>query len=43
MELRLQIETSSELFQWAIVTVVSPVARRRLVEIENPTACATVD
>jgi hypothetical protein len=23
--------------------VVSPVARRQLVEIENPSACATVD
>jgi hypothetical protein len=42
-KLWLLIKTLSEVVQWVLVTVVRPVARRRLVEFGNPSACATVN
>jgi hypothetical protein len=42
-ELRWEIKTSSELVQGAIVTVWRLIAKRRLVDTGNPSACATVD
>jgi hypothetical protein len=37
------MKTSRELAQRVLVTVVRPIARRQLVETENPSARATVD